>query len=57
MWSTPFVVHPADAGVAPGPPTGMDRRQLVDVGDRWVGWVRTTPGMAGGWHHQGDRDT
>ena len=52
------VVHPADADAAPGPPTpGMDRRQLVDEGDRWIGWVQTTPGMSGGWHYHGDRDT
>ena len=52
------VVHPPDAQVAPGLPTpGMDRRQLVDQGDRWIGWVKTTPGIAGGWHYHGDRDT
>ena len=52
------VVHPPDAQVAPGTVTpGMDRRQLVDQGDRWIGWVKTTPGIAGGWHYHGDRDT
>jgi uncharacterized RmlC-like cupin family protein len=35
----------------------MDRRQLLDEPDRWIGWVSTTPGMAGGWHHHGDRET
>jgi uncharacterized RmlC-like cupin family protein len=35
----------------------MDRRQLLDHGHRWIGWVRTDPGMAGGWHHHGDRDS
>jgi uncharacterized RmlC-like cupin family protein len=35
----------------------MDRRQLLDQDDRWAGWVRTAPGVAGGWHHHGDRDT
>jgi mannose-6-phosphate isomerase-like protein (cupin superfamily) len=35
----------------------MDRRELVDEGDRWIGWVQTTPDLAGGWHHHGDRDT
>lgn len=35
----------------------MDRRQLLDEEDRWIGWVQTTPGVAGGWHHHGDRDT
>lgn len=58
MSSVPMLVHPSDAEVAPGPPTsGMDRRQLVHEGDRWIGWVKTTPAMAGGWHHHGDRDT
>jgi uncharacterized RmlC-like cupin family protein len=35
----------------------MDRRQLLDEGDLWIGFVRTDPGMAGGWHYHGDRDT
>jgi uncharacterized RmlC-like cupin family protein len=35
----------------------MDRRQLLEDGDRWLGWVRTEPALAGGWHHHGDRDT
>jgi uncharacterized RmlC-like cupin family protein len=34
----------------------MDRRQLLDDRDRWVGWVQTLPGV-GGWHHHGERDT
>lgn len=54
----PIVVRAADGPVAPGPPTaGMDRRQLADHGDAWAGWVETTPGLAGGWHHHGDRDS
>ena len=58
MPATVRVVHPADANAAPGPLTpGMDRRQLIDDRDRWIGWVRTTPGMSGGWHHHGERDT
>jgi uncharacterized RmlC-like cupin family protein len=58
MPATVHVVHPAAADAAPGPPTpGMDRRQLIDEGDRWIGWVRTTPGVSGGWHYHGDRDT
>ena len=36
---------------------GVERRELLDDRDRWVGWSRTTPGMASGWHHHGDRDT
>jgi uncharacterized RmlC-like cupin family protein len=35
----------------------MDRRQLLDDGDRWIGWVRTDAGVAGGWHHHGNRDS
>ena len=54
----PTVIRPKEAALAPGPSTaGMDRRQLIDELDRWIGWVSTTPGMAGGWHHHGDRET
>lgn len=54
----PIVVRAVDAAVAPGPPTpGMERRQILDHPDAWVGWVRTEAGLAGGWHHHGDRDT
>lgn len=54
----PVILHGPDAAPAPGPRTpGMDRRQLLDDGDRWVGWVRTDAGTAGGWHHHGDRDS
>ena len=53
-----IVLHPADAPVAPGPPTaGMDRRQLIDRDGAWAGWLRTEPQLAGGWHHHGDRDS
>ena len=54
----PMVVRPDEGAPAPGPPTpGMDRRQLLDHEDCWVGWVRTDAGLAGGWHHHGDRDS
>jgi mannose-6-phosphate isomerase-like protein (cupin superfamily) len=54
----PVIVHAAEAAPAPGPVTpGMDRRQLLDDEDRWVGWVLTAAGMAGGWHHHGERDS
>lgn len=54
----PIVVRATDGGLAPGPPTpGMERRQLMDEGDAWVGWVRAEAGLAGGWHHHGDRDS
>lgn len=36
---------------------GMERRQLVDHESTWVGCVSTKPGLAGGWHHHGDRDS
>jgi uncharacterized RmlC-like cupin family protein len=53
-----FLVRASEAKPPPGPATaGMDRRQLLDHDDRWVGWVRTQPGVVGGWHHHGDRDT
>jgi uncharacterized RmlC-like cupin family protein len=53
------VVIRADSGTPPvGPATpGMDRRQLFAADDRWVGWVRTDPGVEGGWHHHGEHDT
>ena len=53
-----MVVRPDEAASPPGPPTpGMDRRQLLDDESCWVGWVRTDPGLAGGWHHHGTRDS
>jgi len=56
--SRAMVVRANEASPAPGPPTaGMDRRELLDDGERWVGWVETEPGIAGGWHHHGDRDS
>jgi uncharacterized RmlC-like cupin family protein len=54
----PTVIRAEDGAPPPGPATpGMDRRQLVDHEDRWFGWLRTEPGMAGGWHHHGERDS
>jgi len=54
----PAVMHATDGEVASGPPTpGMERRQLMEHGNAWVGWVRTEAGLAGGWHHHGDRDS
>ena len=56
--SRPLVVRAADGVAPPGPPTpGLLRHQLVDHDDRWIGWVRTEAGLAGGWHHHGDRDS
>ena len=52
------VIHADEAEPPPGPPTpGMDRRQLLNEGERWIGWIQTEPGIAGGWHHHGDRDS
>jgi uncharacterized RmlC-like cupin family protein len=54
----PIVVPAADGAPAPGPPTpGMDRRQILEDANTWVGWVRAEAGLAGGWHHHGDRDS
>jgi uncharacterized RmlC-like cupin family protein len=54
----PIVIRADEAAPPPGPPTpGMDRRQLF-VGDGyWVGWLRTEPGLEGGWHHHGEHDS
>jgi uncharacterized RmlC-like cupin family protein len=54
----PIVLRIAEGTQPPGEQTpGMERRQLLDHGDRWVGWVRTEPGVASAWHHHADRDT
>lgn len=54
----PIVVRPEEGVMPPGPQTsGMERRQLLEHGDLWIGWVCTDPGVASGWHHHGDRDT
>jgi len=54
----PRVIVLRDLPPPPGPPTvGMDRREILDDGDRWLGWLRTDAGLAGGWHHHGDRDS
>jgi uncharacterized RmlC-like cupin family protein len=35
----------------------MERRQIRDDPTTWVGWVQAEAGLAGGWHHHGDRDS
>ncbi len=56
--SRPIVVRSDEGVPAPGAPTpGMDRRELLDHEDCWVGRVRADAGLAGGWHHHGDRDS
>ena len=53
-----ILVRTSEAPVAPGPPTsGMDRRELLSREGAWAGWLRTEPGIAGGWHHHGERDS
>jgi uncharacterized RmlC-like cupin family protein len=51
------VVRVEDAPAIPPLTAGMERRELLDDGDRWVGWVRTAPGLSGGWHTHGERDS
>lgn len=54
----PIVVPAAGAAPAPGPQTpGMDRRQILEDGTAWVGWVQAEAGLASGWHHHGDRSS
>jgi uncharacterized RmlC-like cupin family protein len=54
----PIVIKPDQGGAPPGTPTpGMDRRELFDHEACWVGWVQTDAGLAGGWHHHGERDS
>lgn len=36
---------------------GMRRQQAFVTDDRWVGYVRATPGAWSGWHHHGAHDT
>ncbi len=41
-----------------GPATpGMVREMAFEGDDRWVGHVRTEPGVRSGWHHHGETDT
>jgi uncharacterized RmlC-like cupin family protein len=54
----PIVIRRGEGAAPAGPATpGMDRRELLDHEDRWVGWVRSDAGLAGGWHHHGARDS
>jgi uncharacterized RmlC-like cupin family protein len=52
----PLVVRLNDATAGPATP-GMERRQLLQAGDRWVGWVRTEPGVSSAWHHHAGNDS
>ena len=52
----PSVFRILDQPPPAGPPTpGMDRREIANRGETWIGWVETAPGFAGGWHHHGER--
>jgi uncharacterized RmlC-like cupin family protein len=54
----PMVI--AAVGRAPElvPPTlGMERREILEDGNTWVGWVRADAGKVIDWHHHGDRDS
>ena len=54
----PRAIGSAQRTVAAGPATpGMVREQAFASDDRWVGVVRTEPGVRSGWHHHGDTDT
>jgi quercetin dioxygenase-like cupin family protein len=56
METIPRVFRVADQPAPPGPPTpGMDRREIANTDETWIGSVETEPGFAGGWHHHGDR--
>ena len=54
----PRAIGPAQRPVGTGPGTpGMVREQAFASDDRWVGVVRTEPGVRSGWHHHGDTET
>jgi uncharacterized RmlC-like cupin family protein len=54
----PRAIGPAQRRIATGPATpGMVREEAFAADDRWVGVVRTEPGVRSGWHHHGDTDT
>ena len=54
----PRAIAAAQRTVAAGSATpGMVREQAFAADDRWVGVVRTEPGVRSGWHHHGDTET
>ena len=54
----PRAIGPAQRTTPAGPATpGMVREQAFAGDDRWVGVVRSEPGVRSGWHHHGDTDT
>ena len=53
-----MVVVAVGRAPASSPPTaGIDRRQIMEDGNTWVGWVRADAGKVIDWHHHGDRDS
>ena len=53
----PIVVAAVGQARAPDPAAGMDRREILENGNTWVGWVRADAGKVIDWHHHGDRDS
>lgn len=52
------VVQQGERPVAAGAATpGMERFEAYAGEDRWVGYVKTKPGVRSGWHHHGQMDT
>jgi mannose-6-phosphate isomerase-like protein (cupin superfamily) len=54
----PVVISPSDLVEPPEQQTpGIRRQQAFIADDRWIGYIRTTPGTWSGWHHHGETDT
>lgn len=54
----PQAIGPAQRTIPAAQATpGMVREQAFAGEDRWVGVVRTEPGVRSGWHHHGDTET
>jgi quercetin dioxygenase-like cupin family protein len=54
----PRAFRAGDQPPPPGPPTpGMDRREIANRDETWIGLVETASGFAGGWHHHGERES
>lgn len=54
----PQAISPSQRVTGPGPATpGMAREAAFVADGRWVGVVRTEPGVRSGWHHHGDTDS
>jgi mannose-6-phosphate isomerase-like protein (cupin superfamily) len=54
----PVVIPLADLTAPPEQQTqAIERLEAFSTEDRWIGYVRTTPGEWSGRHHHGERDT